>query len=370
MRIGIVSKWFDRGQPVVGRYLRSAFEDLGHETFVLARPKKQRGPRPGALDRRTSGPSPGSPRPPSTSSRSTSTAPGSRPSASTPSSATRTTSSTSWPRCGARASTPSAASSGSTSADEHVAGAQRGLRARLLDDPRRAGALRATGASTRPGSSGASTPSTAIAYIRPTGRDASEVGRSIYHAGLSASASRSRRSSRLHAHARPELAPDGQGPDRAQAARLRRGDGRRGRPDRAGPRRPAAPRAPAAVSPSCDVCIAPSRWEGLGLPSTRRPPSGMPIVCNDDPPMNELVTDGVNGLLVAAIDDGSANSGIPALLRRRRRARQGLRPARRPGAARAARRGLAAQARGAHLVAHRRRVSATSSSACQPTRPS
>jgi glycosyltransferase involved in cell wall biosynthesis len=51
MRIGIVSKWFNRGQPVVGRYLRSAFEELGHETFVLARPKKERGPRPGALDR-------------------------------------------------------------------------------------------------------------------------------------------------------------------------------------------------------------------------------------------------------------------------------------------------------------------------------
>jgi 1,2-diacylglycerol 3-alpha-glucosyltransferase len=51
MRIGIVSKWFSRGQPVVGRYLRSAFEELGHETFVLARPKKERGPRPGALDR-------------------------------------------------------------------------------------------------------------------------------------------------------------------------------------------------------------------------------------------------------------------------------------------------------------------------------
>ena len=51
MRIGIVSKWFSRGQPVVGRYLRSAFEELGHATFVLARPKKERGPRPGALDR-------------------------------------------------------------------------------------------------------------------------------------------------------------------------------------------------------------------------------------------------------------------------------------------------------------------------------
>ena len=51
MRLGVVSKWFNRGQPVVGRQTRSALEELGHETFVLARPKKERGPRPGALDR-------------------------------------------------------------------------------------------------------------------------------------------------------------------------------------------------------------------------------------------------------------------------------------------------------------------------------
>ncbi len=51
MRVGVVSKWFNRGQPVVGRQTRSALEQLGHQTFVLARPKKERGPRPGALDR-------------------------------------------------------------------------------------------------------------------------------------------------------------------------------------------------------------------------------------------------------------------------------------------------------------------------------
>ncbi|MDP9189644.1 MAG: glycosyl transferase family 1, partial [Actinomycetota bacterium] len=51
MRVGVVSKWFNRGQPVVGRQTRSALDQLGHQTFVLARPKKERGPRPGALDR-------------------------------------------------------------------------------------------------------------------------------------------------------------------------------------------------------------------------------------------------------------------------------------------------------------------------------
>jgi 1,2-diacylglycerol 3-alpha-glucosyltransferase len=49
VRAGVVTKWFNRGQPVVGRYLRSALDELGHETFILARPKKERGPMPGAL---------------------------------------------------------------------------------------------------------------------------------------------------------------------------------------------------------------------------------------------------------------------------------------------------------------------------------
>ena len=62
----------------------------------------------------------------------------------------------------------------------------------------------------------------------------------------------------------------------------------------------------------CHVCMAPARWEGLGLHLYEAIAFGMPIVCNDDAPMNELVTDGVNGLLVRSHDDGLANSGIPA----------------------------------------------------------
>jgi glycosyltransferase involved in cell wall biosynthesis len=61
-----------------------------------------------------------------------------------------------------------------------------------------------------------------------------------------------------------------------------------------------------------DVCMAPARWEGLGLHLYEAIAFGQPIVTNDDPPMNELVTDGVNGLLVPSHDDGLANSGIPA----------------------------------------------------------
>src|SRR3954447_8970007 len=43
MRVGLVSKWFASGQAVVSRYVRGALDDLGHETFVLAKPGK--GPR-------------------------------------------------------------------------------------------------------------------------------------------------------------------------------------------------------------------------------------------------------------------------------------------------------------------------------------
>ncbi len=61
---------------------------------------------------------------------------------------------------------------------------------------------------------------------------------------------------------------------------------------------------------ACDVCLAPSRWEGLGLHLYEATALGLPIICNDNPPMNEVVRDGENGLLVAGIADGTARSGI------------------------------------------------------------
>ena len=51
MRIGICSWWFNRGQAVVGRQLRSALDSLGHETFVLARPSRDVSVRPSFIDR-------------------------------------------------------------------------------------------------------------------------------------------------------------------------------------------------------------------------------------------------------------------------------------------------------------------------------
>ena len=61
-----------------------------------------------------------------------------------------------------------------------------------------------------------------------------------------------------------------------------------------------------------DVCLAPSRWEGLGLHLYEATAFGIPIITNDNPPMNELVADRVNGLLVRGIETGRARSGIPA----------------------------------------------------------
>ncbi len=64
---------------------------------------------------------------------------------------------------------------------------------------------------------------------------------------------------------------------------------------------------------SCDVCLGPSRWEGLGLFLYEAIAFGMPQITNDSPPMNEVVTDGVNGLLVGDLQDDVAPSGIPSM---------------------------------------------------------
>ncbi len=65
---------------------------------------------------------------------------------------------------------------------------------------------------------------------------------------------------------------------------------------------------------SADVCVAPSRWEGLGLHLYESMALGLPVITNDNPPMNEVIADGVNGLLVRGRRRGRANSGIPAYL--------------------------------------------------------
>jgi glycosyltransferase involved in cell wall biosynthesis len=64
---------------------------------------------------------------------------------------------------------------------------------------------------------------------------------------------------------------------------------------------------------SCDVCLGPSRWEGLGLFLYEAVAFEMPQITNDSPPMNEVVRDGFNGLLVPDFQDDVAPSGIPSM---------------------------------------------------------
>ncbi len=63
----------------------------------------------------------------------------------------------------------------------------------------------------------------------------------------------------------------------------------------------------------CDVCLGPSRWEGLGLFLYEAVAFEMPQITNDSPPMNEVVRDGVNGILIPDVHDGDAPSGIPSM---------------------------------------------------------
>ena len=64
---------------------------------------------------------------------------------------------------------------------------------------------------------------------------------------------------------------------------------------------------------NCDVCLGPSRWEGLGLFLYEAVAFEMPQITNDSPPMNEVVRDDVNGILVADHQDDDAPSGIPSM---------------------------------------------------------
>jgi glycosyltransferase involved in cell wall biosynthesis len=67
-----------------------------------------------------------------------------------------------------------------------------------------------------------------------------------------------------------------------------------------------------ALMASADVCLAPSRWEGLGLHLYEATALGLPIITNDQPPMSHVVVDGENGALVRSVAVEPAPSGIPA----------------------------------------------------------
>ena len=91
---------------------------------------------------------------------------------------------------------------------------------------------------------------------------------------------------------------------------------------------------------SCDVCLSPSRWEGLGLPLYEAVAFGIPTITNDSPPMNEIVLDDVNGICVDSVPWGrpapASLRSIPTSTSSRRRSSGS--PSRMSGAARRGRR--------------------------------
>ena len=64
---------------------------------------------------------------------------------------------------------------------------------------------------------------------------------------------------------------------------------------------------------SCDVCLGPSRWEGLGLFLYEAAASGCRRSPRQPPPMNEVIHNGVNGILIGDTQDGTADSGIQSM---------------------------------------------------------
>jgi 1,2-diacylglycerol 3-alpha-glucosyltransferase len=308
MRIGIVSKWFNRGQPVVGRYLRSAFEQLGHQTSVLARPKKERGPRPGALDRDDVWNQPGI----------------------TEASAFEVPLAEyqSWVNensieavfCDQNYQFAELAALRRRGvrvagrfvwehfAEDHVAGAMEAYD--LIYSMTRAEQQRYRGF-------GIDTPYVQwgchpeLLAIEPH-RDR-ELVRCIYPGGfighrkpvLQVVEAFSRTSDprlRLLVTAQVDRRLE-------EAERIAAGDERIEIQLEDSPRLDYLQR-----FADCDACLAISRWEGLGLPIYEAIAFGMPVITNDVPPMNEAVEHELNGLLVRSHPDGRAKSGITAYL--------------------------------------------------------
>jgi 1,2-diacylglycerol 3-alpha-glucosyltransferase len=327
VRVGVVTKWFNRGQPVVGRQTRSALDELGHETFVLARPKKERGPRPGALDRDDVWDQPG------------------------------VTEATAYDIpldeyerwvdeneieavfCDQNYQFAELASLRRRGvrtvgrfvwehfAEQHVAGARDAYD--LVFSLTRA-------EQRRYGKMGIETPYVSwgchpellavaeqIADGRQTAADPAAPGREAEEAGgtvvfvfpggflghrkpiepvLEAFMATTDGHLRLIVKAqvdREQVRPVARAAERDPRISLRLAD------------QPTAEHLREIAS--CDVCLAPARWEGLGLPLYEAIAFGMPAITNDAPPMNEAIHDGVNGILVSSHETGVARSGIPAL---------------------------------------------------------
>jgi len=308
VNVGIVSKWFNRGQPVVGRYLRSGVDTLGHRSFVLAKPRREKGPMSGALERTGV-----------------------------------------WDQPDV---TP--ASSFETPLDEYLAWIEANSIEVVLCDQnyqfaelaelRRRG-VRTIGRFVWEHFTREHVEPAAAAYdvvysvtaaererYRWWGLETPRVPWGIHPELLAVEARRSSDGltrfvfpGGFLGHRKPaepviEAFTQTTNPSlrllvKAQVERTRLDDlaGAIAGDDRIELRLADEPWAVhlAAIAAN-DVSISPSRWEGLGLPLYEAVAFGMPTITNDDPPMSEVVSDGVNGLLVPSHPDGTARSGIPA----------------------------------------------------------
>jgi glycosyltransferase involved in cell wall biosynthesis len=312
MRVGVVTKWFNRGQPVVGRQLRSALDELGHETFVLARPKKEKGPRPGALDRDDVWDQP------------------------------RVTESAAYEITGDEYAAwveengiEAVFCDQNYQFDELAQLRRRGVRTigRFVwehftsDDV--AGAREAfdvvysltRAEQERYRGMGLETPYVTwgchpelLEVARETNRDVGDgLVTYVFPGGflghrkplepvLEAFEATTDPRLRLLVKAqveRKQVRPAEEAAERDERVVVDLGD----KPWREHLRELA----------SCDVCLAPARWEGLGLPLYEAIAFGQPAITNDRPPMNEAIHDGVNGLLVSSHENGTAKSGIAAV---------------------------------------------------------
>ncbi len=61
-----------------------------------------------------------------------------------------------------------------------------------------------------------------------------------------------------------------------------------------------------------DVSLAPARWEGLGMHLFEAQSLAVPTISCNIPPINEIIQDGVNGLLVECRAIGTRKNGLTA----------------------------------------------------------
>jgi len=321
LRVGIVTKWFNRGQPIVGRYMRSAVDSIGHESFVLARPRREEGPRPGALERTGIWDQPG------VTEASQFKVPLEEyrswiaeneidvvlcdqnyqfdELAQLRKDGTRIVGRFVWEHF-TREHLPGAREAYDTIYSVTEAEQARyskmgletprvpwGIHPELLEFAPDSDADNPRNAEPEQGENGPLTrfvfPGGFIGHRKPLEPVVEAFAKTknpdlrllvkaqVERDRLDGLSRKVKRDKRITLH----LADD------EWATHLR-------------------------TIASCDVCITPSRWEGLGLPLYEAIAFGQPVITNDDPPMNEVVHDGANGLLVPSHPDGTARSGIPA----------------------------------------------------------